>query len=192
MIADGQDLIVTAPWLSLVPGIAIVITVLSLNVFGDGLRDALDPRAKVKIEHVAWLAFLVRRTFGAILVLLAVSFIVFLIFIVIPGGDPAQRIAGKNATQQNISTSARSWGFDRALLRRSTATMMQTAVQRATSSRTTTSTNVVQQIKAGMPATFSLAIGAGDHLALLRGPRGGDLGRQGRAGCRTARSRCSR
>jgi peptide/nickel transport system permease protein len=30
---------------------AIVLTVLSLNVFGDGLRDALDPRAKVKIEH---------------------------------------------------------------------------------------------------------------------------------------------
>ena len=51
MIADGQTLIVTRPWLSLAPGLAIVITVLSLNVFGDGLRDALDPRAKVKVEH---------------------------------------------------------------------------------------------------------------------------------------------
>ena len=51
MIADGQTLIVTRPWLSLAPGIAIVLTVLSLNVFGDGLRDALDPRAKVKVEH---------------------------------------------------------------------------------------------------------------------------------------------
>ena len=50
-IADGQELIVTRPWLSLAPGLAIVITVLSLNVFGDGLRDALDPRAKVKVEH---------------------------------------------------------------------------------------------------------------------------------------------
>jgi peptide/nickel transport system permease protein len=39
------------PWLSLFPGIAIAIAVLSLNVFGDGLRDALDPRAKVRIEH---------------------------------------------------------------------------------------------------------------------------------------------
>ena len=37
--------------LALAPGIAIVLTVLSLNIFGDGLRDALDPRAKVKIEH---------------------------------------------------------------------------------------------------------------------------------------------
>ena len=51
LIADGQNLIVTRPWLALAPGIAIVLTVLSLNVFGDGLRDALDPRAKVKIEH---------------------------------------------------------------------------------------------------------------------------------------------
>jgi peptide/nickel transport system permease protein len=49
MIADGQNLIVTRPWLSLAPGLAIIITVVSLNVFGDGLRDALDPRAKVKI-----------------------------------------------------------------------------------------------------------------------------------------------
>jgi peptide/nickel transport system permease protein len=51
LIADGQDRIQTAPWLAIIPGIAIVLTVLSLNVFGDGLRDALDPRAKVRIEH---------------------------------------------------------------------------------------------------------------------------------------------
>jgi peptide/nickel transport system permease protein len=47
-------------------------------------------------------AFLIRRTIGAVLVCIAVTFIVFLIFIVVPGGDPAQRIAGKNATPQNI------------------------------------------------------------------------------------------
>ncbi|HEU5278217.1 MAG TPA: ABC transporter permease [Gaiellaceae bacterium] len=51
LIADGQSRIATAPWLAIIPGIAIVLTVLSLNVFGDGLRDALDPRAKVRIEH---------------------------------------------------------------------------------------------------------------------------------------------
>src|SRR4051812_14798096 len=51
LISDGQELIVTRPWLSLAPGIAIVLTVLALNIFGDGLRDALDPRAKVKVEH---------------------------------------------------------------------------------------------------------------------------------------------
>ena len=51
LIADGQDKISTAPWLAITPGIAIVLTVLALNVFGDGLRDALDPRARVRIEH---------------------------------------------------------------------------------------------------------------------------------------------
>jgi peptide/nickel transport system permease protein len=51
LIADGQLRIQTAPWLAIIPGIAIVLTVLSLNVFGDGLRDALDPRAKVRMEH---------------------------------------------------------------------------------------------------------------------------------------------
>jgi peptide/nickel transport system permease protein len=51
LIAEGQSRIVTAPWLSIVPGIAIVATVISLNIFGDGLRDALDPRSKVKIGH---------------------------------------------------------------------------------------------------------------------------------------------
>ena len=51
LISDAQSLIVTRPWFAVMPGIAIVLTVLALNVFGDGLRDALDPRAKVKVEH---------------------------------------------------------------------------------------------------------------------------------------------
>ncbi len=51
MIADGYQNIYTAPHLTIVPGIMIVLTVLSLNVFGDGLRDALDPRAKIRLEH---------------------------------------------------------------------------------------------------------------------------------------------
>jgi peptide/nickel transport system permease protein len=51
LIATGQDRIQTAPWEALAPGLAIVLTVLSLNVFGDGLRDALDPRSKVRIER---------------------------------------------------------------------------------------------------------------------------------------------
>ena len=51
MIDDGVDRIVTAPLLAVIPGAMLVLTVLSLNVFGDGVRDALDPRAKVRIEH---------------------------------------------------------------------------------------------------------------------------------------------
>jgi peptide/nickel transport system permease protein len=51
LIQEGQQRIISAPWLTIVPGLAIVLTVLSLNIFGDGLRDALDPRAKVRVEH---------------------------------------------------------------------------------------------------------------------------------------------
>ena len=51
MIADGYQTIYTAPHLTIVPGLMIVLTVLSLNVFGDGLRDALDPRATIRSER---------------------------------------------------------------------------------------------------------------------------------------------
>jgi peptide/nickel transport system permease protein len=51
MIDEGVDRIVTAPYLAIVPGVMLVLTVLSLNVFGDGIRDALDPRAKVKSDR---------------------------------------------------------------------------------------------------------------------------------------------
>jgi peptide/nickel transport system permease protein len=50
MIDDGVDRVATAPHLAIVPGAMLVLTVLSLNVFGDGVRDALDPRAKVRVE----------------------------------------------------------------------------------------------------------------------------------------------
>jgi peptide/nickel transport system permease protein len=50
MIATGQDLISSAPLLTILPGTMILLTVLSLNVFGDGLRDALDPKSKVRFE----------------------------------------------------------------------------------------------------------------------------------------------
>jgi peptide/nickel transport system permease protein len=51
MIDDGVDRVATAPHLAIVPGAMLVLTVLSLNVFGDGVRDALDPRAKVRLER---------------------------------------------------------------------------------------------------------------------------------------------
>jgi len=51
IIQDGQGLLYTRPAVALAPGIMIVISVLSLNVFGDGLRDALDPRSKIKLRR---------------------------------------------------------------------------------------------------------------------------------------------
>ena len=50
MIDDGVDRIITAPFLAIIPGAMLVLVVLTLNIFGDGVRDALDPRAKVRIE----------------------------------------------------------------------------------------------------------------------------------------------
>jgi peptide/nickel transport system permease protein len=50
IIDDGQALLYTRPWVAIAPGIMILLTVLSLNVFGDGVRDALDPRAKLRLK----------------------------------------------------------------------------------------------------------------------------------------------
>jgi peptide/nickel transport system permease protein len=50
IINDGQEVLYTRPVVAIAPGIAIVLVVLSLNVFGDGLRDALDPRAKLRAD----------------------------------------------------------------------------------------------------------------------------------------------
>ena len=45
MILDSREVMVSAPWAGIFPGLAIVITVLSANLFGDALRDAVDPRS---------------------------------------------------------------------------------------------------------------------------------------------------
>ena len=50
MISEGFDALYSQPILTIIPGTAILLTVLSVNVFGDGLRDALDPKSKVRFE----------------------------------------------------------------------------------------------------------------------------------------------
>ena len=49
MLMDGKNVIETAPWLSLYPGLAILITVLGYNVLGESLRDLFDPRLKHRL-----------------------------------------------------------------------------------------------------------------------------------------------
>ena len=46
MLADSREFIQAAPWIMAFPGLAILITVLAINLMGDGLRDALDPKLK--------------------------------------------------------------------------------------------------------------------------------------------------
>ena len=47
MLADGRNYVATAWWLATFPGLAIMLTVLAVNLLGDWLRDTLDPRLKV-------------------------------------------------------------------------------------------------------------------------------------------------
>jgi peptide/nickel transport system permease protein len=45
MIRDGTQYLTTAPWISIFPGLAILITVLAFNLLGDGMRDVMDPKS---------------------------------------------------------------------------------------------------------------------------------------------------
>jgi peptide/nickel transport system permease protein len=47
MLADGREFLQRAPWVAFFPGVAIMLTVLAINLLGDGLRDTLDPRMRV-------------------------------------------------------------------------------------------------------------------------------------------------
>ena len=53
MLRDAQGLFLLHPWLTLVPGLSIVLIVISLNIAGDGLRDAIDPRLRQGETRVA-------------------------------------------------------------------------------------------------------------------------------------------
>jgi peptide/nickel transport system permease protein len=48
MLSEARDQINTVPWLSIFPGVAIFLTVLGLNLLGDGLRDVLDPQSTTR------------------------------------------------------------------------------------------------------------------------------------------------
>jgi peptide/nickel transport system permease protein len=104
------------------------------------------------------LAFVIRRLIGAVLVLFAVSVLVFAIFVIVPSGDPAVRIAGKNANDQLIENIRETWGFDKPYYVQYWRMMEKTFKGQLVSY--TNQTNVLDQIKEGVPATFSLSIGA--------------------------------
>jgi peptide/nickel transport system permease protein len=105
------------------------------------------------------LPFLVRRLFGAFLVLIAVSFITYLIFVKIPGGDPAIRIAGRTATDANIADIREKLHLDDPFYEQYWAMMKSlfTGELKSYASQL----DVVDEIKKGIPITFSLCIGAG-------------------------------
>ncbi len=48
IMAEGRDFMREAPWIITIPGVALMITVMGLNLLGDGLRDVLDPRLRIQ------------------------------------------------------------------------------------------------------------------------------------------------
>jgi peptide/nickel transport system permease protein len=102
--------------------------------------------------------FIVRRLFSMVLVLFAISILTFFIFMVIPGGDPAVRMAGKSATPTTINAIRRDWGFDQPVYTQYVKTMQKVFSGELVSY--INQRNVLDEIKKDIPRTFSLAIGA--------------------------------
>ena len=102
--------------------------------------------------------FIARRLVGMVAVLFAISVIVFLIFNVIPGGDPAQRMGGRNATPELVAQINKDWGFNEPLPTQYVDMMKKVFTGNLISYQN--QDNVDARIKEGLPITFSLAIGA--------------------------------
>ena len=94
-----------------------------------------------------------------VIVLAVVSVVVFVIFVLIPGGDPAERIAGRTANPDTVAQVRKDLGFDRPFYVQYGRMMKQIFTGKLISY--TNRTNVRGQIVSGIPATFSLVIGAG-------------------------------
>jgi peptide/nickel transport system permease protein len=102
--------------------------------------------------------FAVRRFASMLFVMFAVSILVFLIFNVLPNGDPAVRMAGKIPTETQIEAIRQEWGFDEPLYVQYWTTMKKLFTGDMESYFT--QLNVTEEIWKGVPRTFALAIGA--------------------------------
>lgn len=109
--------------------------------------------------------FILRRLIAVVAVLFAISVVTFLIFQVIPNGDPAARIGGPHATAATIAQIRHTWGFDKPIYVQYVKTMGK--IFNGTIVSYTQGVNVLDSIRQGLPATLSLAIGAGIIWLLL-------------------------
>ena len=114
--------------------------------------------------------FAARRLTSMVLVLFAVSVLVFVLFNAIPGGDPAARMAGPHASATQVEVIRHEWGFDRPLPSQYAHTMEKLLGGRLVSYFS--QVDVREEIWKGLPRTLSLALGA----ALLWGVCGVALG----------------
>jgi len=102
--------------------------------------------------------FVARRLVGAVAVLVAISVVTFLIFQAIPNGDPAQRLAGRLATPQQVRDVRRQWGFDKPIYVQYAKTMEKVLTGRVYSY--SQQLNVESEIGRDLPVTLSLALGS--------------------------------
>jgi peptide/nickel transport system permease protein len=103
--------------------------------------------------------FITRRVIAMVAVLFAISVITFLIFNVIPNGDPAYRLAGKSPTPDTLAAIRRTYGFDKPVPIQYVNTMKQVFTGELISY--SNNVNVVDEIVQDFPRTLSLAVGAG-------------------------------
>ena len=102
--------------------------------------------------------FVVRRLLQMVLVMFAVSVLTFLIFNVIPNGDPAVRMAGRQPTETQIEAIRKEWGFDENIVVQYLTTMRKVFTGDLQSYFT--QLPVGEEILKGLPRTLSLAVGA--------------------------------
>jgi peptide/nickel transport system permease protein len=103
--------------------------------------------------------FIVRRLLGMVAVLFAISVLTFLIFQVIPNGDPAVRLGGRNSTPETREAIRKDWGFDKPIWQQYGITMGK--IFSGTVISYSQQINVEDEIRRDLPPTLSLAIGAG-------------------------------
>ena len=102
--------------------------------------------------------FVIRRVAGMFLVMFVVSALTFLIFNVIPNGDPASRMAGKVPTEAQIERIREEWGFDDPIYQQYVTTMKKVFTGDLVSYAN--QSDVMDEIVRGAPRTFALAVGA--------------------------------
>ena len=102
--------------------------------------------------------FVLRRLAGMVLVMFAISVLTFLIFNVIPNGEPENRIAGRTQTPAQVEAIRREWGFDRSVFVQYGTTMRKVFTGDLISYYN--GLNVGEEILRGIPRTLSLALGA--------------------------------
>src|SRR6476469_9389895 len=106
------------------------------------------------------LAFVVRRLASLVLVLFAISVLVFLIFFATPGADPAARLAGRGASPETLAAVRHEYGLDRPLPLQYAALMRRLFVTRDLPSFVNRGQLVVPSVLRAAPVTLALAAGA--------------------------------